>query len=258
MALGPRSSPIQRSMQAPIIVATYNIHRAVGGDRRQDPLRIAETIAALDADIVALQEVETPARPEPLILLQRLLEHGYEALLGHTMRRGPHHYGNVLLSRLPITGHRLIDLSQPGREPRGLIDARLRLGPDSTAPVLRCLATHLGLRPWERRRQIAQVSAALDARAPASAAAELARTVLLGDFNEWRRGHSRLAPLTRLLSPVPNRASFPSILPLLALDRIWHGSGLSLEHLEAVRTASTRAASDHLPVRARLRLRLTG
>lgn len=264
----------RRSSQPAFIIATYNIHRAVGRDRRQNPLRIAETIAALEADLVALQEVETPSHPEPLILLQRLREHGYEALLGHTMRRGPHHYGNLLLTRLPVSNHRLLDLSQPGREPRGLIEAQLLLGPDPAAPRLRCLATHLGLRGWERRRQIAQLSAALDAGLDAETrpghppehgigqrmgrkserGPGLARTVLLGDFNEWCPWARRLAPFDRRLRPAPRRASFPAFWPLLALDRIWHGSALRVERLEAVRTTRTQAASDHLPVRAWLRL----
>jgi endonuclease/exonuclease/phosphatase family metal-dependent hydrolase len=217
-------------------------------------VRIAETIAALDADVVALQEVETPARPEPLVLLWRLFEHGYEAVLGHTMRCGPHHYGNLLLSRLPVRSQRLVDLSQPGREPRGLIDTELALDAGPEAPVLRCLATHLGLRAWERRRQIARLSAALDAPSTRDAVPDLSRTLLLGDFNEWRSRSGRLAPLRRRLCAGPSRASFPAAWPLFALDRIWHGSALNLERLEAVRTDSTRAASDHLPIRAWLRL----
>ncbi|MFP4603393.1 MAG: endonuclease/exonuclease/phosphatase family protein, partial [Halochromatium sp.] len=169
-ALDPLPHRARTAASVRIVVTTYNIHRAVGGDRRCDPLRIAETIAALDADIVALQEVETPARSEPLLLLRRLSEHGYRALLGHTMRRGPHHYGNLLLTRFPISGHRLLDLSQPGCEPRGLIDARLVLGAEPASPILRCLATHLGLRARERQRQIARITTALDDPLPAGLA----------------------------------------------------------------------------------------
>jgi endonuclease/exonuclease/phosphatase family metal-dependent hydrolase len=38
-------------------VATYNIHRCRGLDGRTNPARIASVIRAIDADIVALQEV---------------------------------------------------------------------------------------------------------------------------------------------------------------------------------------------------------
>ncbi|WP_462321668.1 endonuclease/exonuclease/phosphatase family protein [Halochromatium sp.] len=250
-----------------LTVASYNIHRAVGGDRRKDPLRIAETIAELDADLIALQEVETPVRTAPLIFLQRLEALGYEVRLGHTMRRGAHHYGNLFLSRLPVLSHHLLDISQPRREPRGLIDVRISLASlapqestdaagaasslASAAPlVLRCLATHLGLSQSERQRQIERILSYL--RDMGTDGSEL--VVLMGDFNEWRRGSRRVAQINRLLRPAPTPASFPSRWPLFALDRLWHGAGLELLEASVVSTAATRAASDHLPLRARLRL----
>ncbi|MCF8004947.1 MAG: endonuclease/exonuclease/phosphatase family protein [Chromatiaceae bacterium] len=284
-------------MREALTVATYNIHRAVGADRRKDPVRIAETIAELDADLIALQEVETPVADAPLIFLQRLEALGYEARLGHTLQRGAHHYGNLLLSRLPVLSHRLLDISQPGREPRGLIDVSITLAPltaqadaglsldagssvdaglslgvgasagagspldagllaDASSPretvplVLRCLATHLGLSAAERRQQIAAIHSHLCA----TGAAGCDLTVLMGDFNEWRRNSPRLAPIDRLLRPAAMPASFPSRWPLLALDRLWHGPGLELVEGSVVSTAATRAASDHLPLLARLRL----
>ncbi|WP_200243973.1 endonuclease/exonuclease/phosphatase family protein [Lamprobacter modestohalophilus] len=272
-------------MREALTVATYNIHRAVGADRRKDPVRIAETIAELDADLIALQEVETPVADAPLIFLQRLEALGYEARLGHTLQRGAHHYGNLLLSRLPVLSHRLLDISQPGREPRGLIDISITLAPlseqadagspvgvgasaeagspldagssadaraqgDAVPLVLRCLATHLGLSAAERRHQIAAICSHLCDTVPA----DCDLTVLMGDFNEWRRNSPRLAPIDRLLRPAAMPASFPSRWPLLALDRLWHGPGLELVDGLVVSTAATRAASDHLPLLARLRL----
>ena len=38
-------------------IATYNIHRSRGMDRRTAPARIAEVLREIDADVVALQEV---------------------------------------------------------------------------------------------------------------------------------------------------------------------------------------------------------
>nr|WP_242518329.1 endonuclease/exonuclease/phosphatase family protein [Halochromatium roseum] len=245
-----------------LTVASYNIHRAVGSDRRKDPVRIAETIAELDADLIALQEVETPIRDAPLVFLQHLAALGYEARLGHTLQRGTHHYGNLLLSRLPVLSHHRLDISQPGREPRGLIEVSVALEPlrlqsdagrpaEAAPPVLRCLATHLGLSASERRHQVAAILATLRDACPA--ARDL--TVLMGDFNEWRRKSPRLTPIDRMLKPAVLPASFPARWPLLALDRLWHGPGLELIEGSVVSTSATRAASDHLPLRARLRLR---
>jgi endonuclease/exonuclease/phosphatase family metal-dependent hydrolase len=44
-------------MSLRIRVASYNIHKCRGLDRRTDPERIAKIIAELDADVVALQEI---------------------------------------------------------------------------------------------------------------------------------------------------------------------------------------------------------
>ena len=39
-------------------IASYNIHKGVGLDRKRDPDRILSVLAEIDADIVALQECD--------------------------------------------------------------------------------------------------------------------------------------------------------------------------------------------------------
>ncbi|HAO24637.1 MAG TPA: endonuclease, partial [Methylophaga sp.] len=41
-----------------LTIATYNIHACIGSDGQFDPARIAAVLQELDADIIALQEVE--------------------------------------------------------------------------------------------------------------------------------------------------------------------------------------------------------
>ncbi len=41
-----------------LTVASYNIHKGVGLDRRRRPERIMEVLGEIDADIVALQEAD--------------------------------------------------------------------------------------------------------------------------------------------------------------------------------------------------------
>jgi len=39
-------------------VASYNIHKSIGTDRRRNPGRTIEVLNELDADIIALQEAD--------------------------------------------------------------------------------------------------------------------------------------------------------------------------------------------------------
>jgi endonuclease/exonuclease/phosphatase family metal-dependent hydrolase len=45
-----------------LVVASYNIHGCVGRDGRRDVARVARVIERLDADIIALQEVDLGRR----------------------------------------------------------------------------------------------------------------------------------------------------------------------------------------------------
>ncbi|MEQ9640076.1 MAG: endonuclease/exonuclease/phosphatase family protein [Alphaproteobacteria bacterium] len=215
-------------------LATYNIHRAVGADGARDPHRIARVIAALEADVIGLQEVDWDDVPSDGASPYEVLHHlpGYAAVDGPNLRDHRGHYGNLLLTRWPVRTLRRHDISVARREPRGVIDADLA-GPDGD---LRVLVTHLGLRPRERRAQVERIAALLDDKP----------TLLLGDLNDWMPGAPSLRPLTGRKLPGP--ASFPARLPLLALDRVVVLSGRFDPAISAHRGALARRASDHLPV----------
>lgn len=221
-------------------LATYNIHGAVGPDGRRDVGRIAGVLEELDANVVALQEVDS--RHGEFDLLDELAARtGLTPIAGPTLIHHRGDYGNAILTREPILGVRLLDLSVEGREPRGAIDADLRLpgGP------LRVLATHLGLHPAERRYQVQRLLAALkDAERPA--------TVLMGDINEWFLWGQPSRWLHAYFEQTATPPSFPARFPLLALDRIWARPKHLLREVRAHRSRRARTASDHLPVTARL------
>lgn len=229
-----------------LVVASYNVHGFVGLEGRFDPARTFRVIEALHADVVALQEVHAPAR-EPRALAALAEMAGYQLLLGPTLRRRGGDFGNALMTRLPVESVRRHDLSIDGREPRGAIDARLRCGD----AVLHLVAVHLGLRAAERSAQISRLASRLG---EAAGCEEPGLRVLLGDFNEWEPRGRRLAPLARRVGPFSRRATYPSRLPLLALDRIAVRPSHAVLGVRAVATPLARRASDHLPLRARLRL----
>lgn len=218
-----------------LVVASYNVHRCVGLDGRRDVDRIAGVLGELDADVVGLQEIDA----DPLDALADAA--GYERIAGPTLARHDGHTGNALLTRLPIATSVRLDLSIPGREPRGALDVELRAG----TRRLRVAVTHLGLRAAERRSQCERLLELLAPRGEDAA-------VLLGDFNEWFAQAALLRRIHRTFGRARGVRSWPSFGPLLALDRVWVRPERALRELRAHRSARTRVASDHLPVRATL------
>ena len=219
-----------------ITVATYNIHDAVGSDGKFAPERIVGVLGEIDADIVALQEVG--ARHGGVDTLERLRTGtGMHAVAGPARWRIAGAHGNCLLSRHPIVECTHIDLTYGQREARSALDAVV----DCDRTMLRVLATHLGLRPAERRAQVRSLLKALEAETPHP-------TLLMGDLNEWFLWGRPLRWLHAHFQATPSPRSFPAHAPLLALDRIWVEPRALLLRLWAHGSPAARAASDHIPV----------
>lgn len=224
-----------------MILATYNIHRCIGGDGRFAPERVVEVMKEIDADVIALQEVESRATAGFDMLGHLASAMGMHSIAGPTLARGEGHYGNALLTRLDILDRRSIDISVPGCEPRGAIEARLRYD----GRVFCVVATHLGLRPSERRRQVQQLLNRFrpDLQGPAA---------LLGDINEWYLWGRPLRWLHIYFKSTAAPRTFPARWPMFALDRIWIRPRAALARLEAHVSPAARVASDHLPVKAHI------
>ncbi|NEX63480.1 endonuclease/exonuclease/phosphatase family protein [Noviherbaspirillum galbum] len=224
----------------PLAIATYNIHGAVGCDGRFAPERIAGVLKELDADIIALQEVPLGGSRTPNVLAELQRATGYAAAEGPACDTREKRYGNAVLSRYPILSVRSIDLSFGSREPRGALDADV----DCHGHMLRVIATHLGLRPAERRDQIRRLLEKFDT--------DEMPVILLGDINEWFAWGKTLRSLVNHFQAVPAPTTFPSRWPLFALDRIWIRPRHRLVHVEVHATPLARVASDHLPLIARI------
>jgi len=225
-------------------IATYNIHRCIGRDGKENYQRIADVLLEMNADVVALQEV-TSGGEKGDMLAHLAGATGAEPIEGFTLIAAGAHYGNGLLIKPSVAAINRIDISVLGREPRGVIEAAFHLN----HLHIRLLATHLGLGIRERHRQIRQLEEAVSA-----SKADI--DILLGDFNEWLSWSRPLSALnrrfnaSRSLHPAP--ATFPAWKPLLKLDRLWVRP---VDRLAALRTHATtlsRIASDHLPVVAEI------
>ena len=228
-----------------LVVATYNVHTCVGVDHRYDPARIAQVLRELQADIIGLQEVDAGhrhgRRVDQWLFLAEATGLGLvrgASLIDHRGR-----FGNAILTRFPVIGVRQIDLSVPGREPRGAIDVDLAV----EGRVLRVIATHLGLNAAERRIQARRLVERL-----AAVAGRHDGLIIMGDLNEWRGSRGGIRTLERRFGGEPALRTFPSWLPLLRLDRIYAGGGASLSGATVHRTPLARIASDHLPLKASL------
>lgn len=223
-----------------IRLASYNIRKAVGLDWRRDPFRTARVIAALDADIVALQEADKRLGNRPAALPpEAVAETGLVPLAAAD---GPSlgWHGNAVLLRPHWRAREVHRVNLPGVEPRGALVAEI----DTPAGPLILAATHLGLDRFSRQRQIRAI---LDAIGPDRAE----RAVIAGDLNEWSPTRG-MRPLERDFDVVAPGPSFHAARPVAPLDRValgrrWQAleGGVFDAHL-ALR------ASDHLPVWVRI------
>jgi endonuclease/exonuclease/phosphatase family metal-dependent hydrolase len=225
-----------------IRLATWNIHGAIGADRKHDTERIISVLRELAADVVALQEV-SPCAPDEGVLQRAHRELGMHVVTGRTISKRNVDYGNALLSRFAVRRSANVDLTIAHREPRNAIDVRLAVDHHE----LRVLATHLGLRPAERREQVRRLLHAFDS-------APLCPSVVMGDVNEWYLWGRPLRWLHQKFAAAHAPATFPARRPMLKLDRIWGHPASALNGVAVHRSKLARIASDHLPVLASFRV----
>ena len=230
-------------------IATYNIHRSRGLDRRTDPSRIAEVVASLEADVIALQEVIGPGAEGMGQAEEIAAQLGLTPVMAPTRLLRGRPYGNAIIGRFPVCGHHRHDLTWRGREARGCQRVDLQVGKG----VLHVYNVHLGTALLERRAQAVHLARILDAPTAGEPC------VVLGDFNEWLRG-----PATRVLTErlssldlrgfLKRRRTYPGVLPFLHLDHIYYRGDVEMVSAELKRTRLALMASDHLPLVADLRI----
>jgi endonuclease/exonuclease/phosphatase family metal-dependent hydrolase len=239
-------------------LATFNVlHGRSTADGRVDLDRFAGAVAELDADVVALQEVDrgqprshgadlTAVAARAAGAVAHVFAPALSGLPGQwspsTGREpdGAPQYGVALLSRRPVLDSRVVRLpALPGRvpvlfpgrrrpvlvrdEPRVAVVARLAGDPPWTV-----VSTHLSFIPWWNLVQLRRLVRALPAGAP---------TVLMGDLN---LPPDRAARATRL-RPLAAGLTFPADEPVEQLDHLL-GRGV---RATSAATVHRLAVSDH-------------
>ncbi len=235
---------VKRSLR----IATYNIHKCVGIDRRFDPERIVRVLLEINADVIGLQEVlcrsHLHKRDHQAEFIAGSL--GFEFVVGRNRQIKGADYGNAVISRFPILSSQNYDITVSGYEPRGCLRAEIEV---SARKTMQFVDLHMGTSYFERRKQVHKLLAdhVLDA------AAFSGKRMIVGDFNEWTNGVTTRMFRSRFQSVEPKLnlgliRSFPSYMPLMHLDHIYFDAAFELLDAKLHRSKTAIAASDHLPI----------
>jgi endonuclease/exonuclease/phosphatase family metal-dependent hydrolase len=231
-------------------VVSYNIHKGVRGlgpARRLEIHNLRQAIGRLDADLVCLQEVRKLNRREEQFFAHWpkqgqadfLAPHDHTAVYRSNAitRHGEH--GNALLSRWPVLAHQHADMSDHRYEQRGLLHSEV----DVRGQRVHVLVLHLGLLRAGRMRQLQQVCEYISRDIAADAP-----VIVAGDFNEWSASVRKVLGKVGLEAPAHHQLpTFPSALPLLALDHIYT-RGLQPLRQHVPHGPHWERMSDHLPI----------
>ncbi|APR55059.1 endonuclease [Sphingomonas koreensis] len=225
-------------------VASYNMRKSIGTDRRRMPERTLEVLREIDADVIALQEADRRFGAKQGVITPHLLEeHSPWKAVQFGVRSGSMGWhGNAILVRkdAQILDCEIIHL--PALEPRGAVMADLRI----QGEPLRVVGMHLDLSGLWRRRQAHAILTHLG-----TSEREMP-TVMMGDLNDWTARSGCLRDFGRDFAFAETGRSFHARRPVARLDRIMVSSGLSVADCGVHESPASRTASDHLPVWASL------
>jgi endonuclease/exonuclease/phosphatase family metal-dependent hydrolase len=257
-----------------ITVASYNVRKAIGTDRRRNPKRVLQVLKEIDADVVALQEADKrvgtrgAAVPHDLIddhgiyravdfnvthtdrlarahgtLIDRLPDHPLTAPFKKLDFRNLGWHGNAILVKSHVEVLDAEAITLPAFEPRGAVMAEVRIG----QAELRIIGMHLDLSGLMRRQQVVAILDHVERRHRSMP------TIVMGDTNEWRKGGgASLADFDERFEVARCGPSYHSRKPVAALDRIIVDRQFTIVESGVHRSAAALKASDHLPIWAKI------
>lgn len=225
-------------------VASYNMRKGIGLDRRRDPARVLRVLSEMDADVIALQEADrrfgTRASAIPPEMIDGESDYTPVSLDNRPLSLGWH--GNALLVRKGIMVEESHMLHLPTLEPRGAVSATVHL----SGQRLHIVGMHLDISGLRRRQQARAVLDHLKQF-------DDLPVILMGDLNEWRPNGGCLSDFAVDHKVVDTGQSFPSRRPLARLDRIFASPQLQALDSGVHHSDLAAKASDHLPIWAKFR-----
>lgn len=227
-----------------ITVASYNIRKGIGTDRRRLPERTVEVLHEVRADVVALQEADRRfGARQSAIPPELLIARGdYRAVPFDIRPGGIGWHGNAILLRHSVELVDFEPITIPTIEPRGAVLAELRVN----GVAVRVVGMHLDLSGLLRRKQVRAIIAHVRARR------HTMPTVLMGDLNEWSLHGGCIRDFLQDHRIAATGRSYHSRRPMGCLDRIITTHDLHIVACGVHHTERARMASDHLPIWARL------
>jgi endonuclease/exonuclease/phosphatase family metal-dependent hydrolase len=251
------------ALDVPLRVVSYNMHTGIGADGRLDLDRTASTLAAMNADVIGLEEVDVHWsgrslwRDQARALAEKLDMRVFFAPIysldppaeGEPRRE----YGLAILTDLPVLSRENHDITRLSTQSSDPVPAPAPGFPEvvvaADGAIVHVYATHLDYRgdPSVRAMQVADTLAILDDDPDG------AQQVLMGDFNAPPTA-PELAPLWQELvdswavAGEGDGLTYPTTDPVKRIDYVTHSTSIDTVSVQV----PTTDASDHLPVVADL------
>ncbi|MBD3214178.1 MAG: hypothetical protein GF311_16330 [Candidatus Lokiarchaeota archaeon] len=164
--------PVPPTSENPIFM-TWNIHNAIGVDDKFELDRLVEQIKTRNPDVLGLNEVDLGALKTSFIDIGSYFAHKLNMYYyyGYTFYK---HYGNMLLSKYPISNAEIIKLplNVSSAEPRSMIKAHLEIN----STIWTVYITHLSTKKDDRIEQVKAIVNEMNGSA-------FEKIVWMGDFN---------------------------------------------------------------------------
>lgn len=222
-----------------IKVASYNMRKGIGTDRRRRPDRILEVLREIDADIVCLQEADRRFGARAQVIQHHQLDDSpWQAVPFGTRAASMGWHGNAILVR---RGAEIVDrepIHLPALEPRGAVMADVVLGDET----IRIVGMHLDLSGLWRRRQAHAIMSHVDVSTTRHP------TILMGDLNEWSARTGAMRDFRHGYQVADTGPSFHARRPVARLDKIMVSPELRIVDCGVHDSLTARTASDHLPI----------